>query len=163
MSVPSEPRCWKLSCIIPHRRLGREFQLSYSAAMLMCGGSGISFGLSELQDIQQKLLNEHSSIKNVTLIWIVTNPSKLLSISLLDVKLAFPECLEPLVGWCHDIICLKGLSIHIRVFYTPTTQRNVQLSEKHRESRLSLSPGRPPMRKLFNSVLSPMEKKQEPL
>jgi len=50
---------------------------SYSAVVMLVGGSGISFGLSVIQDLVQKDLQALSRVKTMQLIWMVPNPDAL--------------------------------------------------------------------------------------
>ena len=47
---------------------------SYSAAVFICGGSGISFGLATTQELVQRDLEGTSRVKFVELVWIVQDP-----------------------------------------------------------------------------------------
>jgi hypothetical protein len=49
---------------------------SYSAAVFICGGSGISFGLSAVQELVQRHLEGTSRVEVIELIWIVQDPGK---------------------------------------------------------------------------------------
>ena len=44
--------------------------------MFVCGGSGISFGLSAVQDLVQKDTEGASRVKVIELIWSVQDPGK---------------------------------------------------------------------------------------
>ena len=49
---------------------------SYSAAIFICAGSGISFGLSTVQELVQKDLEGTSRLKFIQLIWAIQDPGK---------------------------------------------------------------------------------------
>jgi ferric-chelate reductase len=49
---------------------------SYSAAVFVCGGSGISFGLSAVQDLVQKDIEGASRLKVIELIWSIQDPGE---------------------------------------------------------------------------------------
>ena len=49
---------------------------SYSAAILICGGSGISFGISIAQELVQRDLEGTSGVRCVELMWVVQDPGK---------------------------------------------------------------------------------------
>ena len=53
---------------------------SFSAAVFVAGGSGITFVLSAIQDLVQKDLCGASRVKTIELIWIVPNPACLVPI-----------------------------------------------------------------------------------
>ncbi|KJA18253.1 hypothetical protein HYPSUDRAFT_205502 [Hypholoma sublateritium FD-334 SS-4] len=50
---------------------------SFSAAVFIVGGSGITFALSAIQDIIQKDLAGESRVKVVELVWIISDPASL--------------------------------------------------------------------------------------
>ena len=47
---------------------------SYSAVIMIIGGSGITFALSTIQDLVQKGLRGESRVKVIELVWIVQSP-----------------------------------------------------------------------------------------
>jgi hypothetical protein len=55
---------------------GYTVYASYSAAIFFCGGSGISFGLSTVQELVQRDLERTSRVKFIELIWCVQDPGK---------------------------------------------------------------------------------------
>ncbi|KAJ3526997.1 hypothetical protein NMY22_g9947 [Coprinellus aureogranulatus] len=55
----------------PYGGCGRTVFSSFSGALIVCGGSGISFGLSILQDLVAKDAVGESRLKYVELIWVV--------------------------------------------------------------------------------------------
>lgn len=50
---------------------------SYSAAVFVIGGSGITFALAAIQDLIQKDLNGRSRVKVIELIWVIQDPGSL--------------------------------------------------------------------------------------
>ncbi|KIL63824.1 hypothetical protein M378DRAFT_127307 [Amanita muscaria Koide BX008] len=55
----------------PYGGPGHAIYSSYSAAVLIAGGSGITFALSVIQDLVQKELQGQSRVKAITLVWVV--------------------------------------------------------------------------------------------
>lgn len=55
----------------PYGGPGDSIFSSYSAALFVCGGSGITFGLSAMDDLLQKDAAGESRLKIIDLIWIV--------------------------------------------------------------------------------------------
>ena len=53
---------------------GHRLFSSFSAAVLVAGGSGITFALSVIQDLVQKDLKGESRVKVIELVWIVQDP-----------------------------------------------------------------------------------------
>ena len=47
---------------------------SYSAAMIVCGGSGITFGLGIMKEIMRDSFDRKSRVRLVDLVWIVRDP-----------------------------------------------------------------------------------------
>lgn len=47
---------------------------SFSAAVLVCGGSGVTFGISMVEELLVKDRKDESRLKFVELIWVVPNP-----------------------------------------------------------------------------------------
>jgi len=55
---------------------GHSVFASYSAAVFVVGGSGISFGLSTVQELVQRDLEGASRVKVIELIWCVQDHGK---------------------------------------------------------------------------------------
>jgi NAD(P)H-flavin reductase len=53
---------------------------SFSGALLVVGGSGISFGLSMVEELLGKDLKRESRIKYIELVWIVQDPGALIPV-----------------------------------------------------------------------------------
>jgi ferric-chelate reductase len=53
---------------------GNTMFSSYSAAMFICGGSGITFGLSATQDVMRDAFDRRSRLRLVDLVWTVQDP-----------------------------------------------------------------------------------------
>lgn len=49
---------------------------SFSSAVFVCGGSGITFAMSVIQELVQKEEMGQSRMKMINLIWIVQDPGK---------------------------------------------------------------------------------------
>jgi len=112
---------------------------SYSAVVLVCGGSGISFGLSVLQHLVQKDIEGASRVKVIELIWSIQDPASMV----------------PLVPIFSSIIQQSAhASINISVFYTRATPAMVKISKDYMLPGLSLTPGRPRIGKALDSVIS---------
>ena len=61
----------------PYGGPGHTIYSSFSAAVLIAGGSGITYAISVVQDIIQKDLKGESRLKSIDLVWIVRNPANL--------------------------------------------------------------------------------------
>jgi hypothetical protein len=76
---------------------------SFSAAVFIAGGSGITFALSAVQDLVQKDLRGASRVKFIELIWIVPDPA----------------CLAPLLPTLSTLVQQSAFTpLKVSVFYT---------------------------------------------
>lgn len=62
---------------------------SYSAAVFVIGGSGITFALGAIQDLVQKDLDGRSRVKVIELIWMIQDPGILSLSSVIISSLTF--------------------------------------------------------------------------
>lgn len=76
----------------PYGGCGRTVFASFSGALLVCGGSGITFGLSILQDLVAKDAIGECRLKYVELIWVVPEQKSLEGSVLLDLMELVDEC-----------------------------------------------------------------------
>ena len=53
---------------------GHRVFSSFSAAVVVAGGTGITFALSVIQDLIQKDLKAESRVKVLDLIWVIQDP-----------------------------------------------------------------------------------------
>lgn len=60
----------------PYGGPGHTMFCSFSGAMLVCGGSGITFALSAIQDLVAKDLEGESRLKTIDLVWTIPDPSE---------------------------------------------------------------------------------------
>jgi len=58
----------------PYGGPGHAIFASYSSVVIFAGGSGITFGLSVIQDLVQKDLQAQSRVKAMHLIWMIQSP-----------------------------------------------------------------------------------------
>src|SRR6266545_1952237 len=61
----------------PYGGPGHTIYSSFSAAVLIAGGSGITYALSVIQDLIQKDLKGESRVKSIDLVWSVPDPANL--------------------------------------------------------------------------------------
>ncbi len=61
-------------CGEPEGGPGHAIWASYSAAVFIVGGSGITFALSAIQELIQKDLDGASRVKAIELVWMVQDP-----------------------------------------------------------------------------------------
>jgi len=90
----------------PYGGPGHVVFSSYSAAMIVSGGSGITFGLATVKEIMLDAFDKRSHVRLVDLIWVVRDPS----------------CLTPLLPTftklCEQAACISSVSLHITIHYT---------------------------------------------
>ncbi|KAF8908120.1 hypothetical protein CPB84DRAFT_1813372 [Gymnopilus junonius] len=115
---------------------------SYSAAVFVAGGSGITYALSAIEDLVQKDLKGESRVKIIELVWSVTDPA----------------CLAPLLPTFISLIQQSVFTpLRISVFYTraPTGKQPPpapQPPASHFPPGLTLAPGRPRLAKFLEGA-----------
>ncbi|KAF8634778.1 hypothetical protein AX15_000734 [Amanita polypyramis BW_CC] len=72
----------------PYGGPGHAIFASYSAVVLVIGGSGITFALSVIEDLVQKSLDAESNVKVIELIWMIQNPDAMTTLLPLFTSLA---------------------------------------------------------------------------
>ncbi|KAF8201138.1 hypothetical protein K438DRAFT_1671354 [Mycena galopus ATCC 62051] len=124
----------------PYGGLGHMMAHSYSAAVFVVGGSGISFAMAVIQDLIDKDLRGQSRVKIIELIWTVPDPAALL----------------PLYPLFNNMI-EQGVFTRMRisVFYTRAPIGKFPFADSaFPSSSLSLSPGRPRLASLLENSIS---------
>ncbi|KAF4609979.1 hypothetical protein D9613_010568 [Agrocybe pediades] len=87
----------------PYGGPGHTIFASFSAAVFVVGGSGITYALSAIQDLVEKDLKGESRVKVIELVWIVTDPA----------------CLSPLLPTFADLIRQSVFTpLRVSVFYS---------------------------------------------
>ncbi|KAF8154708.1 hypothetical protein B0H34DRAFT_717545 [Crassisporium funariophilum] len=124
----------------PYGGPGHTVFSSFSAAVFVAGGSGISFALSAIQDLIQKDLQGESRVKVIELVWTVQDPA----------------CLVPLLPTLTSLI-QQSVFTHVRisVFYTraPTGKFPFAPTEFFQPG-LTLAPGRPRISKVLDAAIA---------
>jgi len=129
----------------PYGGPGNIMFASYSAAVLVCGGSGISYGLSVLKDLLNKDQTGKSRVKVIELVWIVQDPASL--VSLMPVLTSLVRQSSPLdSGYA---------TLKISVFYTRAPIGKFPFEEgwNLHIPTLTLSPGRPKIGRIIEGVM----------
>jgi ferric-chelate reductase len=62
----------------PYGGIGHTLMDTFSGAVFIVGGSGITFALASVQDLIQKDIDGKSNVKVVDLVWCVQNPGMIL-------------------------------------------------------------------------------------
>jgi len=124
----------------PYGGPGHAMFHSYSAAVFVVGGSGVSFALSAIQDLIAKDLRGQSRVKIIELIWTVQDPAALLPMYPL-----FNAMIEQSVF----------TRLRISVFYTRAPIGKFPFADNaFPTTNLSLSPGRPRLETMFENSIS---------
>ncbi|KAG6815967.1 hypothetical protein H0H87_009817 [Tephrocybe sp. NHM501043] len=112
---------------------------SYSAAVFIVGGSGITFALSSIQDLIKQDLAGRSRVKTITLVWSVQDPATL------------HPLLPRLISMIQESIYTP---IHIAVHYTRAPSGGEKPRPPIVHPGLTLSAGRPKIVKSLEAALS---------
>ncbi|KAJ6466919.1 hypothetical protein C8R45DRAFT_1219257 [Mycena sanguinolenta] len=123
----------------PYGGMGHMMPHSYSAAVFVVGGSGISFAMAAIQDLIDKDLRGQSRVKIIELIWMVQDPAALL----------------PLYPLFNNMIAQAVFTrMRISVFYTRAPIGKFPFADSaFPSSSLSLSPGRPRLASLLENSI----------
>lgn len=123
----------------PYGGPGHTVFASYSAAIFVIGGSGISFALSSIQELVRRDNEASSRLKAIELIWSVQDPSSL----------------TPLIPLLSALIEQSAHTpLRISVFYTRATSTPPSEKAFYGHPNLTLSAGRPRIGKVLDSVIS---------
>ncbi|KII85327.1 hypothetical protein PLICRDRAFT_56591 [Plicaturopsis crispa FD-325 SS-3] len=121
----------------PYGGPGHTVFASYSAAVFVVGGSGVSFALSAVQELVQKDLDGHSRIKVIELIWCIQDPASL----------------TPLIPLFTSLLQETPSPLRISVFYTRANTTAFPPKESLPPG-LTLTTGRPKLAKVLDVVLT---------
>ncbi|KAK1221084.1 hypothetical protein PQX77_016131 [Marasmius sp. AFHP31] len=125
----------------PYGGTGHRIPTSFSAAVFVVGGSGITFALSSIQEMISADNSGNSRVKVIELVWVIQDPSALLPLLPTLTSLVRSSTFAPL---------------RISIFYTRASIGKFPFPEEFfRSARLSLSPGRP---KLDNIMEASVER-----
>lgn len=72
---PSSSQDVKVLVEGPYGGPGHTMFCSFSGAMFVCGGSGITFALGAIQDLMMKDMDGESLLKTIDLVWTIPDPS----------------------------------------------------------------------------------------
>ncbi|TFK37001.1 hypothetical protein BDQ12DRAFT_608543 [Crucibulum laeve] len=123
----------------PYGGPGHTIFASFSAAVFVAGGSGITFALSAIQDLVQKDLKGRSRVKVIELVWVVTDPASLVPLVPLFTSLIQQSVFTP---------------IRISVYYTRAPIGKFPFASDNFIHGLTLAPGRPRIAKVLESAIS---------
>lgn len=133
----------------PYGGPGLSMFASYSAVVVIAGGSGISYALSILKDLVQKDLLDQSRVKVLELVWVVPDAA----------------ALRPFIPVFTSLIRQSSpsrnanstTSLKISVFYTRAPTGQFPFPEDFfapYHPKLTLSPGRPKVGKIIDGIMN---------
>ncbi|TFK70004.1 hypothetical protein BDN72DRAFT_572361 [Pluteus cervinus] len=123
----------------PYGGPGHAIFASYSAAIFITGGSGITFAMAAIQELIREGAKGRSNTKVVELVWVVQDPGSI----------------SPLLPTLSALVKQRAhTSIRLSIHYTRALTRKVSLTQEELPSRLSIKPGRPDMVKAIDLVIS---------
>lgn len=117
---------------------GQTIFSSFSAAVFVVGGSGITFALSSIQDLVRKDLKGRSRVKIIELVWTIPDPASLVPLLPLLTALTQESVFTP---------------IRISVFYTRAPTGKSPLPDTMYVPGLTLAPGRPRIAKVLDAAI----------
>jgi len=124
----------------PYGGPGHRVFSSFSAAVVVAGGTGITFALSVIQDLMRKDLNAESRVKILELIWVIQDPASLTALLPKLTSLIEQSIYTPL---------------RIKIFYTRAATGNFPFGpETYFHHRLTLAPGRPQISEVLDNTVS---------
>ncbi|KAI0916569.1 hypothetical protein AcV5_003023 [Taiwanofungus camphoratus] len=125
----------------PYGGPGHSIVSSFSGAMIVAGGSGVSYAMATVEDLLRKGLEGTSRVGVIELVWSVRNPAALI----------------PLMPLFFDFLKQSKAartSVTISVFYTRALEYEDALKPFQSLPRgLTLSPGRPRLPRILEGVV----------
>jgi NAD(P)H-flavin reductase len=132
----------------PYGGPGHTIYSSFSAAVLIGGGSGVSYSLSVLEDLILKDVNNESRVRSIILIWSIRNSASLV----------------PLLPTLSSLVRRSIYTpVRISVFYTGATGKKPSIVSQALLSKMNplddlpqgitLTAGRPEFGKIFDEVI----------
>jgi len=125
----------------PYGGPGHAMFRSFSAAVFVVGGSGITFALASIQELIQKDEENVSRIKAIELVWAIQDPASI----------------KPLLPLFTSLIERSDRApLKISLYYTRALSFNATspFAKFPPHPSMSLMPGRPPLAEILESVIS---------
>ncbi|RDX49455.1 iron reductase [Lentinus brumalis] len=114
----------------PYGGLGYTGPDSFSGSVFFAGGSGISYGLSGVQELLEHAKSGVGSVRCVDLVWSVHHP----------------DCVRPILPFFAALLAeskAADIALGISVFYTRALTADHSFADLELPTGLSLTPGRP--------------------
>jgi len=126
----------------PYGGPGNMMFSSYSAAMFICGGGGITFGLCATQDIMRDAFDRRSRLRIVDLVWSIHDPA------------AIVPLLPAFTRLMNQAEAISSISLRINVHYTRAfASSTISVDGLELPYGLTLSPGRPEIGDLLSASI----------
>ncbi|KAJ7578669.1 ferric reductase like transmembrane component-domain-containing protein [Mycena floridula] len=122
----------------PYGGPGHLVFASHTAAVFVCGGSGITFATSAIQDLVQKDLDGQSRVRRIELIWIVQDAASPIPLLPLFASIIHQSVFTP---------------VKISVHYTRAVVGKFPVQDDFLPPQLTLTPGRPKMIKAIENAI----------
>ncbi|KAG2346595.1 hypothetical protein BDR05DRAFT_794213 [Suillus weaverae] len=117
----------------PYGGVGHTVMSSYSGAIFVVGGSGVSFALSAVPD----LIQTATHVKVIDIVWSVQDPS----------------CLTPLLPLFTTLVQKSpSTRVNVHIFYTRAT--STPFDGMYLPQGITLIPGRPKLEKLLSAAIT---------
>ncbi|KAF7979311.1 hypothetical protein HWV62_42705 [Athelia sp. TMB] len=120
---------------------GGALPASFSAALIVCGGSGISYATAQVEDLLRRDAARQSRVKSIDVLWTVRDPASLVP-------------LIPLLTALLQQARAQSQVLRVGVHYTRATPGVVKLTPDYLVPGLSLVPGRPRVGKVLEGVIA---------
>ncbi|KAF8664113.1 hypothetical protein AX16_000803 [Volvariella volvacea WC 439] len=123
----------------PYGGPGHTVFASYSAAVFVVGGSGITFALSAAQDLVEKDRAGRSRVKIIEIVWTIPDPAALIPLLPILTTMIEQSVFSPL---------------RISVYYTRAPIGKFPFTSDFHHPGLTLAPGRPKFERIFETVIN---------
>ena len=140
----------------PYGGLGNMIMASYSSAMLVGGGSGVSFVLSMAEELASDLRKQTCSLRFVEIIWITQEECGHFINLFLSCKTLIPlsASITPLVPAFNSILAtvgpIPGVVVHITIFYSrASSTKNAGPLNSALAPGLTIRAGRPGLKRML--------------
>ena len=120
---------------------------SFSAALIVVGGSGITFGLSLVQDLVEKDLRGETRLKWIELVWSCSDAENVIPVLPIFAELSSQSVLTPLKITIHYTKALTSIPPFIPAHADPTSTLTLHPG-------VTLSPGRPKLAKCLDNAIA---------
>ncbi|KAH9991983.1 hypothetical protein BJV74DRAFT_771842 [Russula compacta] len=127
----------------PYSGPGYTLYTAYSGAVLVVGGSGISYAMSILDDMLQKHANGRSRLRVIEVVWAITSPESLYSLLSELTPLMQPRA-SP----------YTSLSLRFNIYWTRASARPSRVKRTALPQGMYLRPGRPDIHATLENMIA---------